>query len=55
MGAVPAFGETCSPLRIGIFATRTILLGAVDKVVGLSTSQKSAVQGFAKTIQRSII
>jgi hypothetical protein len=50
-GGSPAFGGNlfASPYRN--IRNANILLGAVDKVVGLSPAQKSAVQGFAKTIQ----
>jgi hypothetical protein len=50
-GGSPAFGGNlfASPYRN--IRNANILLGAVDKVIGLSPAQKSAVQGFAKTIQ----
>lgn len=50
-GGSPAFGGNlfASPYRN--IRNANILLGAVDKVVGLSPAQKSAVQGFGKTIQ----
>lgn len=50
-GGSPAFGGNlfASPYRN--IRNANILLGAVDKVVGLTDVQKSAVIGFAKTIQ----
>lgn len=50
-GGSPAFGGNlfASPYRN--IRNANILLGAVDKVIGLSPAQKSAVVGFAKTIQ----
>ena len=48
-GSLPS-AETCSQTRIGTFATRTFC-SAVDQVTGMSDAEKSAVRGFAKTIQ----
>jgi hypothetical protein len=50
-GGSPAFGGNLFAAPYRNIRNANILLGAVDKVVGLSTSQKSAVLGFAKTIQ----
>lgn len=50
-GGSPAFGGNLFAAPYRNIRNANILLGAVDKVVGLSASQKSAVQGFAKTIQ----
>src|ERR1700730_10607567 len=49
-GGSPAFGGTLFAAPYRNIRNANILLGAVDKVVGLSAAQKSAVQGFAKTI-----
>jgi starch-binding outer membrane protein, SusD/RagB family len=50
-GGSPAFGGNLFAAPYRNIRNANILLGAVDKVVGLSAQQKSAVQGFAKTIQ----
>lgn len=50
-GGSPAFGGNLFAAPYRNIRNANILLGAVDKVVGLSPAQKSAVQGFAKTIQ----
>ena len=50
-GGSPAFGGNLFAAPYRNIRNANLLLGAVDKVVGLSASQKSAVQGFAKTIQ----
>ena len=50
-GGSPAFGGNLFAAPYRNIRNANILLGAVDKVVGLSAEQKSAVQGFAKTIQ----
>lgn len=50
-GGSPAFGGNLFAAPYRNIRNANILLGAVDKVIGLSASQKSAVQGFAKTIQ----
>ncbi len=50
-GGSPAFGGNLFAAPYRNIRNANILLGAVDKVVGLSASEKSAVQGFAKTIQ----
>src|SRR6202165_2125876 len=50
-GGSPAFGGNLFAAPYRNIRNANILLGAVDKVVGLSASQKSAVLGFAKTIQ----
>jgi starch-binding outer membrane protein, SusD/RagB family len=50
-GGSPAFGGNLFAAPYRNIRNANILLGAVDKVVGLSAEQKSAVLGFAKTIQ----
>jgi starch-binding outer membrane protein, SusD/RagB family len=50
-GGSPAFGGNLFAAPYRNIRNANILLGAVDKVVGLSPEQKSAVLGFAKTIQ----
>jgi hypothetical protein len=50
-GGSPAFGGNLFAAPYRDIRNANILLGAVDKVVGLSAQQKSAVTGFAKTIQ----
>ena len=50
-GGSPAFGGNLFAAPYRNIRNANILLGAVDKVVGLSAAEKSAVQGFAKTIQ----
>jgi starch-binding outer membrane protein, SusD/RagB family len=50
-GGSPAFGGNLFAAPYRNIRNANILLGAVDKVVGMSPEQKSAVQGFAKTIQ----
>lgn len=50
-GGSPAFGGNLFAAPYRNIRNANILLGAVDKVIGLSASQKTAVQGFAKTIQ----
>jgi starch-binding outer membrane protein, SusD/RagB family len=50
-GGSPAFGGNLFAAPYRNIRNANILLGAVDKVIGLSPAQKSAVQGFAKTIQ----
>ena len=50
-GGSPAFGGNLFAAPYRNIRNANILLGAVDKVVGLSAAEKSAVLGFAKTIQ----
>jgi hypothetical protein len=50
-GGSPAFGGNLFAAPYRNIRNANILLGAVDKVVGMSAEQKSAVLGFAKTIQ----
>jgi starch-binding outer membrane protein, SusD/RagB family len=50
-GGSPAFGGNLFADPYRNIRNANILLGAVDKVTGLSAAEKSAVQGFAKTIQ----
>ena len=50
-GGSPAFGGNLFAAPYRNIRNANILLGAVDKVVGLSPEQKSAVVGYAKTIQ----
>lgn len=50
-GGSPAFGGNLFAAPYRNIRNANLLLGAVDKVVGLTATQKSAVQGFAKTIQ----
>jgi hypothetical protein len=47
----PAFGANLFALPYRNIRNANILLGAVDAVAGLTTAQKEAVKGFAKTIQ----
>lgn len=50
-GGSPAFGGNLFAAPYRNIRNANILLGATDKVVGLSAAEKSAVVGFAKTIQ----
>lgn len=50
-GGSPAFGGNLFAAPYRNIRNANILLGAVAKVVSLTAAQKSAVQGFAKTIQ----
>jgi hypothetical protein len=50
-GGSPAFGGNLFAAPYRNIRNANILLGAVDKVIGMSDSQKSAVRGFAETIQ----
>ena len=50
-GGSPAFGGNLFAAPYRNIRNANILLGATDKVTGLSVAQKSAVRGFAKTIQ----
>lgn len=50
-GGSPAFGGNLFAAPYRNIRNANVLLGAVDKVVGMSAEQKSAVLGFAKTIQ----
>jgi hypothetical protein len=50
-GGSPAFGGNLFAAPYRNIRNANILLGAVDKVVGLSAEEKSAVVGFAKTMQ----
>jgi hypothetical protein len=50
-GGSPAFGGNLFAAPYRNIRNANLLLGAVDKVIGLSVTQKSAVTGFAKTIQ----
>ena len=50
-GGSPAFGGNLFADPYRNIRNANILLGAVDKVTGLSAAEKSAVQGFAKTMQ----
>ena len=50
-GGSPAFGGNLFAAPYRNIRNANILLGVVDDVVGLSAAQKSAVKGFAKTIQ----
>jgi len=50
-GGSPAFGGNLFAAPYRNIRNANLLLGALDKVVGLSAAQKSAVEGFAKTIQ----
>jgi hypothetical protein len=47
----PAFGGNLWSERYRNIRTGTIILDAVEKVVGLSAQQKDAVRGFVKTLQ----
>ena len=50
-GGSPAFGGNLFAQPFRNIRNANILLGAVDKVAGMSDAEKSAVRGFAKTIQ----
>src|SRR4029079_13896265 len=50
-GGSPAFGGNLFAAPYRNIRNANLLLGATEKVIGLSDSQKSAVVGFAKTIQ----
>src|SRR6266550_9162303 len=50
-GGSPAFGGNLFALPYRNIRNANLVLGALDKVVGLSAAQTSAVQGFARTIQ----
>jgi hypothetical protein len=50
-GGSPAFGGNLFAAPYRNIRNANILLGAVDKVIGMSDSQKSGVKGFAETIQ----
>ena len=50
-GGSPAFGGNLFAAPYRNIRNANLLLGAVDKVIGLSVAQKAAVTGFAKTIQ----
>jgi starch-binding outer membrane protein, SusD/RagB family len=50
-GGSPAFGGNLFGNSYRNIRNANLLLGAVDKVTGLSDEQKSAVRGFARTIQ----
>src|SRR5258705_5504289 len=50
-GGSPAFRGSLFGAPYRNIRNAYLLLGAVDKVIGLSVAQKSAVTGFAKTIQ----
>src|SRR5688572_17981312 len=50
-GGSPAFGGNLFAAPYRNIRNANILLGVVDNVVGLTAEQKSAVKGFAKTIQ----
>ena len=50
-GGSPAFGGNLFAAPFANIRNANILLGALDAVVGLSAAEKSAVSGFAKTIQ----
>src|SRR5438270_1631956 len=50
-GGSPAFGGNLFAAPYRNIRNANLLLEALSKVVGLSTAQKSAVEGFAKTIQ----
>ncbi|MFL5488089.1 MAG: RagB/SusD family nutrient uptake outer membrane protein, partial [Gemmatimonadaceae bacterium] len=50
-GGSPAFGGNLFAAPYRNIRNANLLLGALQKVVGLSDAQKSAVEGFAKTIQ----
>lgn len=50
-GGSPAFGGNLFAAPYANIRNANILLGALDAVVGLSAAEKSAVSGFAKTIQ----
>ncbi|HEU4746939.1 MAG TPA: RagB/SusD family nutrient uptake outer membrane protein [Gemmatimonadaceae bacterium] len=50
-GGSPAFGGNLFAAPYRNIRNANILLGAVDRVVGMTDAQKSAVTGYAKTIQ----
>lgn len=50
-GGSPAFGGNLFALPYRNIRNANLVLGALDKVTGMSASEKSAVEGFAKTIQ----
>ena len=50
-GGSPAFGGNLFAAPYRNIRNANLLLNALSKVIGLSTAQKSAVEGFAKTIQ----
>ena len=50
-GGSPAFGGNLFAAPYRNIRNANLLLGALDKVTGLSAAQKTAVEGFAKTIQ----
>ena len=47
----PAFGANFWPQRYANIRNATVLLNAVDNVVGLSDAEKEGIRGFTKTIQ----
>ncbi|HEY3133505.1 MAG TPA: RagB/SusD family nutrient uptake outer membrane protein [Gemmatimonadaceae bacterium] len=50
-GGSPAFGGNLFAAPYRNIRNANLLLGALGKVVGMTDAQKSAVEGFAKTIQ----
>ena len=50
-GGSPAFGGNLFAFPFANIRNANILLASLDQVAGLSAAQKSAVQGFAKTMQ----
>src|SRR5437762_8855005 len=50
-GGSPAFGGNLFAAPYRNIRNANLLLGALDKVTGLSAAQKTAVEGFAKTLQ----
>ena len=50
-GGSPAFGGNLFGAPYRNIRNANILLGALNTVVGMTTAQKAAVEGFAKTIQ----
>jgi hypothetical protein len=50
-GGSPAFGGNLFAAPYRNIRNANILLGALNSVVGLTTAQKAAVEGYAKTIQ----
>jgi starch-binding outer membrane protein, SusD/RagB family len=50
-GGSPAFGGNLFAAPYRNIRNANILLGAVDKVIGLTAAEQSAVRGFAETIQ----
>lgn len=50
-GGSPAFGGNLFAAPYRNIRNANLLLGAVEAVVGMSTEQKAAVSGFARTIQ----